>query len=107
MSMPALVLELVESERLLPSHFYPAAADSPQRALMRAVLQRALDDVADPKLLSYRGTRGKAKMRQKAEAWFCSDDETWPYSFVNICHSLGIDAGAIRKALFQPQREAA
>ena len=45
--MPASVLELVESERLLPSQFYSAAADSPQRALMRAVLQRALDDLAE------------------------------------------------------------
>jgi hypothetical protein len=98
---------MMEAARLLPAQFFPSAPDSPVKGLMRAVLQRALDDVADPKLLSYRGTRGKAKMRQKAEAWFLSEDETWPFSFVNICQALNLDAGGIRRALLTPQEEAA
>ena len=74
---------------------------------MRAVLQRALGDLADPQLLSYRGTRGVAKLQRDTAAWFVSEDDSYLYSFVSICQALNLDAGAIRRALLAPQREAA
>jgi len=93
-SLPAAVLEMVESERLLPSQFFPAAADTPTRALMRGVLERAVDDLTDPKLMQSKSPRSRAKMRRETEAWFASDDAEYVYSFLNICDTLGLDAGA-------------
>jgi hypothetical protein len=45
--------------------------------------------------------------RQQAAEWFASEDDTHLYSFVSICQALSLDAGAIRRALLTPQREAA
>src|SRR5262245_14353769 len=101
------VWDVVESGKLLPAQFCPGVTDSPETALMRAVLQRAIDDLAAPQLLSYQGARGAAKLQRDTAAWFASDDTTWPYSFVNICLALNLDVGAIRRALLGPQREAA
>jgi len=100
------VLELLEGEKMLPSQFFPAVADSPERALMRAVLQRALDDLSGV-FAGAMGLRARGRLQRETEEWFLSEDTTWPYSFVNICQTLGLDAGAIRKALFSPQRQAA
>ena len=33
----------------------------------------------------------------EAYAWLVSDDEVWPYAFVPVCETLGLDAGAVRK----------
>src|SRR5262249_46122411 len=100
------VWDVVESGKLLPAQFCPGVTDSPERALMRAVLQRAIDDLAAPQLLSYQGARGAAKLQRDTAAWFASEETSWPYSFVNICQTLGLDAAALRRALFQPQHRA-
>ena len=31
--------------------------------------------------------------------WFMSPDESWPLSFVNVCHTLGLEPGVIRDGL--------
>jgi hypothetical protein len=105
MAMPS-VLELVESERLLPLQLVPGAPDTPERALMRAVLQRALDDLSGIFAVAM-GLRARGRLQRETEEWFLSEDMTWPYSFVNICQVLNLDAGAIRRALLAPQRDAA
>src|SRR5262244_1478750 len=101
------VLESVENEKMLPSQFFPCLADLPERALMRAVLQRAIDDLTAPKMLNYCSVRGLTRLQREAAAWFLSGDETYIFSFVNICQALNLDAGTIRRALLAPQREAA
>ena len=92
-------MDLFTEEAMVPCQFYPQPYDSPERTLMRAVLEQALDDLTDPRLLQYPSARGRARLRCQAATWFASDDTTWPFSFANICQTLGLDAGAIRRAL--------
>jgi hypothetical protein len=40
------------------------------------------------------------------DAWLSSDDIGWPFSFVNICHALGIDPGWLRRRI-REQRDPA
>ena len=30
--------------------------------------------------------------------WFASNDVHWPFSFVNVCHGLGLEPSAVRAA---------
>jgi hypothetical protein len=51
---------------ILPEQ-YTYIADSPERSLARAVLQRAWDDLRDPKMLQSRGSRARARIRREAQ----------------------------------------
>jgi hypothetical protein len=66
---------------VLPEQF-TQIADSPARALMRTVLQQAVSDLADPRLLSHNSARSRERTRREAEAWFTSEDDSYLYSFV-------------------------
>jgi hypothetical protein len=39
-----------------------------------------------------------AEFRRAAE-WIRRNDERWPFSFVNVCHTLGLDPAFIRRGL--------
>ena len=39
------------------------------------------------------------RLALEADAWFSSEDERWPFAFVNVCRALGLDPAAIRRAL--------
>ncbi len=39
--------------------------------------------------------------REDALAWFASDDRLWPFSFLNICDVLDLDAHWLRARLAQ------
>lgn len=45
-----------------------------------------------------RGWRAQ-RFAREAEEWFFSDDYQWPFSFLNVCAILGIDATYIRDGL--------
>jgi hypothetical protein len=68
----------------------------PERMLMLAVLEEAVETYC--KHVRPRNRRG-ARLFQEAETWCTSDDVQWPYSFVNICHVLGIDVAYLRTGL--------
>ena len=63
---------------------------------MLAVLEDALGIYR-----KYAGVPGRRRRRliTETEQWLFSDDTGWPFSFVNVCHALGIDV-----ALFRAQR---
>jgi hypothetical protein len=89
---------------ILPAQFFPrSGALPPERRLMMAVLARALLD-----LQTHAGTGTPRARRHLAEveAWFASDDDVWPCSFVNLCHALDLDADAIRRRLVGWRRAA-
>jgi hypothetical protein len=91
---------------LAPEQFLAHAADTPERRLMVAVFERALDDLRP----QYRGTpTERRRIRREAEAWFASEAEAWPFSFANICQALGLDPAWIRQAIERhiAEREAA
>ncbi len=73
----------------------------PQKRLMLAVLQTAVDDCEAA------GPAGQADERahQQATAYVLSTDRSWPYSFENLCEAVGLDAGSLRRGLSGRMRQ--
>jgi hypothetical protein len=86
---------LLVPEQLLPSQLARPRRDSlicGEKALLLAVLEdaiRCLDTCA----------RSQIRAARDAERWVRADDHAWPFSFVNVCAHLDIDAGRMRAAL--------
>ena len=84
---------------VLPEQFFGARAPVHPRSgaadLLRAVLEDALYCVRIPGLA------------QEAAAWFFSEDERWPFAFVNVCGALGLDPAAVRRTLPRTDRQSA
>lgn len=94
-----------ESSSLAPAAVLPEQLSNSPRAallscgeaaLMRAVLHDAISCYEKQFV-----TRGKQvqQLAREAEAWLFSDDECWPFSFVNICSALGLDPAYVRREL--------
>ena len=96
----SLSLESLEPEVILPSQFFeqikgePSA--QPEKRLMLAVVEDAFATFQEclPGL-TYRQRR----LFKEVEEWFASTDETWPFSFQNICAALNLDADYLRLGL--------
>lgn len=76
---------------MLPEQYFRtpgAGAIQPEKRLMLAVLEDAVTHYL----------RGPA-FAPDTIAWFASEDTAWPYSFANLCDSLGLDRDAVRSAL--------
>lgn len=88
---------LLPPEVILPEQFHGSSshADSSrgELALMRAVLEDAVH--------CFQKTQGveASRLAKEAEDWFFTDDQQWPFSFINICAVLGLDAEYLRKGL--------
>jgi hypothetical protein len=98
-SSPGVGLEL-EPEVVLPSQFYGTggldASLQPEKRLMLAVME---DAVGTFQKYVWARDRSGQRLLAEVEDWFYSDDVDWPYSFVNICHSLGLDVAFMREGL--------
>lgn len=73
----------------------------PQRRLMLAVLQTAVHDWGEG-LADRRGgrrTREGERALTEAMAWVASRDQSWPFSFENVCAALGLDPASVRQGL--------
>jgi hypothetical protein len=46
-------------------------------------------------------TRRERRPAQEAEEWLFSDDDRWPFSFVNICRVLDLEPEYLRRGLKQ------
>jgi hypothetical protein len=73
-------------------------------ARVLAVLEQALVDLrgrASDDHTALREVRAawRARKAREAQAWVDSDNEAWPFSFVSLCHVLGLDPTAVREAL--------
>ena len=67
----------------------------PETALMYAVLEDAF-------LCYQKQFESNARIPERsraAESWFLSDDSHWLFSFVSVCHALGLDPQCIRRKL--------
>jgi len=66
---------------------------------MLAVLEDALGIYR-----KYAGMPGRKHRRLVAETeqWLFSDDTSWPFSFVNVCHAVDIEVAWIRGQLKRP-----
>jgi len=97
---PESLAELFAPDIVLPEQFFEGARRdsyiSGEKALMLAVLEDGIrcfqehlrNPRSNPRLLS-----------EQAEAWIRAVDYEWPFSFNNVCETLGIDPSALRGAL--------
>src|SRR5262245_31759211 len=81
----------------------------PEKRLSLAVLQTVLYDCRTAGL---RGAKGRTRVRNRhaydlAMAYVASRHRTWPYSFDNLCETIGVDASSLRQRLAQGQVTAA
>ena len=84
---------------ILPPQFRAAREPGPERRLMLGVLDDALDTYRRHADLPARRHR---RLFAETERWLLSDDITWPFSFLNLCDALGIDADWLRARLRHP-----
>jgi len=83
---------------VMPSQFYPQFATEAtlpgEKRLMLAVLADAVD-------IFLRGDSRDARRRRllvETAQWIRADDDG-PFSFVNVCETLGLDASCLRRGL--------
>ena len=90
----------LEPEAILPSQYFSQSAIDaslqPEKRLMLAVLEDAVGSYQ--KLATARERTGQ-RLFSEVEDWFLSDDQDWPYSFVNISHALGLEVEYLRRGL--------
>jgi hypothetical protein len=70
--------------------------NSPERALMLAMLEDAIRCFADERRTRFGRRRRRAR---DAEQWLFADDHAWPFSFVNVCAVFDLSPSAVRAAL--------
>jgi len=89
-----------------PAQEFAGASDhanlsEPERALAGGVLRQAASD-----LRRFRESKDAVgrEIYRDARSWFNSSDTAWPYSFLNVCQSLGISPEEIRGEVFADAR---
>jgi len=72
------------------------AGSTPEVALAQGVLIQVKRD-----LRRFRGAQDAVgrEMYRDAFAWVASNDRAWPYSFLNVCEALGLQAEVLREEL--------
>jgi len=68
----------------------------PEARLQLAVLE---DAIATLRLCAGIEQRRERRLLAEVEGWLASDDATWPFAFVSICHTFGFDPGYVRRGL--------
>lgn len=92
--------DILIPEAALPTQFdeiwHKTRAIAPERALALAVMWEAVLD-----LDKYRFAQRRRQQRLYWEAyqWITADDRSWPFSFVNLCDSIGLTVEPVRKRL--------
>jgi hypothetical protein len=72
----------------------------PEKRLALAVLQTVVYDCG----AAAERADGRARVRdrgayRRAMAYVASCDRNWPYSFENLCDTIGVDAGYLRRGI--------
>ena len=93
--MTPLIEEALATVDVMPEQFDDiwrrGTSVRPEVKLELALLEQAMEDLRRP-------SRRKRKYRD-ALLWVASDDERWPFSFLNVCARLGFDPDAVRRHL--------
>ena len=72
----------------------------PEKRLALAVLQTVVYDCGVATTEAEGGPRVRDRQEYKrAMAYVASCDRSWPYSFENLCDTIGVDAGYLRRGL--------
>jgi len=100
--LPRSISELLTPESILPEQFFSGprrdADSSPERALMLAVLE---DGIRCFRQFVHAQSVRRRMLARQAERWIRRRDDDWPFSFENVCETLGIDASNLRRALLR------
>jgi hypothetical protein len=92
--------ETLDEELVLPVQFRElwsgVGPDRGETELMVAVLSEA---AADIRRYRFARRRDHQRLFVKAYDWIMSDDMTWPFSFLNLCHTLGFSPEALRETI--------
>jgi hypothetical protein len=96
-------LELLSEAAVLPEQLFGGtrlhAGHIGELALRLAILQDAIRCLAAESEFSC-----ARRDRREAARWIAADDASWPFSFVNVCEALDMDAGRLRRVLLHPPR---
>ena len=69
-----------------------------------AVLQTVLDGCRVVAAERAEGSRGRDRQAdERAMAYVARRDRSWPYSFENLCETIGVNADSLRRRLAQGQ----
>jgi hypothetical protein len=77
---------------ILPAQLAVPSVWTPEKRLAAAVLRDALVVVRDAG-----GDAARRRVVAEDTRWIFSNDSTWPYAFVPLCHLFGIDPGWVRR----------
>ena len=92
----------LQADIIVPSQYFDRVRSDdpsqPEKRLMLAVMENAI--VTFQKSI-YAATRRQRRLLKATEEWIHSLDTSWPFSFENICATLGIDANYLRLGLEQ------
>lgn len=93
-------ISLFQPDSLLPAQFFAALKQKAQACGERRLMVAILEDAVDcfQKYLGATDNRSR-HLGAEAEKWFLSDDESWPFSFVNVCQALDLHPGFLRRGL--------
>lgn len=87
-------------DAVLPEQFYGfprnAVHTQSEVALIRAVLDDALNCYQKQFITN---TQRERRLAREAEEWLFSDHDRWAFSFVNVCHALGLEPEYLRRGL--------
>ncbi len=104
--LPRSLAELLTPESILPEQFFSGprkdADSSPERALMLAVLE---DGIRCFQQFMHTQSVRRRMLARQAERWIRRRDDDWPFSFDNVCGTLGIDSSNLRRALLRMKYE--
>ena len=91
---------IFQPDTILPAQFFSTlrqrTASQGERRLVAAVLE---DTVACFQKYLGAEDRRNRKLYADAEAWLFSDDDSWPFAFVNVCEALDIQPPFLRRGL--------
>jgi hypothetical protein len=99
--------ELFQPDTLMPSQYFDRLRRRTEYEGERRLLIAVLEDAVDVyrKQVAARDVRAQEMFRE-AEEWIENPDQTWLFSFANICDVLDLDAEYLRRGLRAWKRRA-
>ena len=90
----------LEADLIVPSQFFDRIkaerSSQPEKRLMLAVME---DAIATFQKSASGLTRRQRRLLKETEEWIGSADNSWPFSFENICAALDIEADYLRDGI--------
>ena len=93
--------DIIVTGAVMPEQFFEQVHSTPEKGLMLAILEDAIECFHKGLILVESKSLQRQRLRRgkEAEEWLFSDDCQWPFSFINICGMLGLEADYLRRGL--------